>query len=184
MKTKASSDPATFKSPFTENHRKPSEPCGDCLRRSHASMVPSSRQGPCFTGPSILSVAAQRAFVASLRELPTAAKLGAASDPPALRELLADARWLQAPAKSLPTAACWRVPLELLRPVPCSLLALKPGLPSRSLKKICAGRLPEHVITGVGGRCHVYIIRKAPKTDQKQRLLARLGVITNVAIAS
>ena len=149
-------------------------------------MVPSSRQGPCFTGPSIPSVAAQRAFVASRLELPAAAKLGAAGDPPALRELLADARWLQAPASSLPTAACWRVPLELLRPVPvpCSLLALKPGLPSRSLKKNCAGRLPEHVITGVGGRCHVYIIHKDPKTAQKQRLLTRLGGITNVAIAS
>ena len=48
----------------------------------------------------ILSVAAQRAFAASLLELPAATELGAAGDPPALHELLADARWLQAPANS------------------------------------------------------------------------------------
>ena len=48
----------------------------------------------------ILSVAAQRAFAASLLELPPAAELGAAGDPPALHELLADARWLQAPINS------------------------------------------------------------------------------------
>ena len=48
----------------------------------------------------ILSVAAQRAFAASLLELPPAAELGAAGDPPALHELLADARWLQAPVNS------------------------------------------------------------------------------------
>ena len=48
----------------------------------------------------ILSVAAQRAFAASLLELPAATELGAAGDPPALHELLADARWLQAPVNS------------------------------------------------------------------------------------
>ena len=48
----------------------------------------------------ILSVSAQRAFAASLLELPAAAELGAAGDPPALHELLTDARWLQAPANS------------------------------------------------------------------------------------
>ncbi|OLP76330.1 132 kDa protein [Symbiodinium microadriaticum] len=48
----------------------------------------------------ILSVAAQQAFAASLLELPPAAELGAAGDPPALHELLADARWLQAPVNS------------------------------------------------------------------------------------
>ena len=48
----------------------------------------------------ILSVAAQRAFAALLLELPPAAELGAAGDPPALHELLADARWLPAPVNS------------------------------------------------------------------------------------
>ena len=47
---------------------------------------------------SSISVAAQRAFATSLLELPAAAEL--AGDPPALHELLADARWLQAPANS------------------------------------------------------------------------------------
>ena len=45
----------------------------------------------------ILSVAAQRSFAASLLELPAAAELGAAGDPHALHELLADARWPAVP---------------------------------------------------------------------------------------
>ena len=61
----------------------------------------------------ILSVAAQRAFAASLLELPAATELGAAGDPPALHELLADARWLQAPANS-------RLPARPAEPVVCS----------------------------------------------------------------
>ena len=60
----------------------------------------------------ILSVAAQRAFAASLLELPAATELGAAGDP-ALHELLADARWLQAPANSC-------LPARPAEPVVCS----------------------------------------------------------------
>ena len=40
----------------------------------------------------ILSLAAQRALATSLIEFPPAAELGAAGDPPAFHELLADAR--------------------------------------------------------------------------------------------
>ena len=58
----------------------------------------------------ILSVAAQRAFAASLLELPPAAELGAAGDPPALHELLADARWLQAPVNMASQPAQRRLP--------------------------------------------------------------------------
>ena len=78
------------------------------LRLLAQARAASAPVAVCRTAPAawvyrwsgILSVAAQRAFAASLLELPAATELGAAGDPPALHELLADARWLQAPANS------------------------------------------------------------------------------------
>eukprot|EP00439_Symbiodinium_sp_Y106_P065954 s1280_g10.t1 len=53
-----------------------------------------------------ISVAAQRALAATFLELPLQSELGAAGPPPALHELLADARWQQAPEPSrLPARA-------------------------------------------------------------------------------
>ena len=54
----------------------------------------------------LISVAAQRALAATFLELPLQSELAAAGPPPALHELLADARWQQAPEPSrLPARA-------------------------------------------------------------------------------
>ena len=54
----------------------------------------------------LISVAAQRALAATFLELPLQSELAAAGPPPALHELLADARWQEAPEPSrLPARA-------------------------------------------------------------------------------
>ena len=54
---------------------------------------------------ALLAVAAQRAFAASLLELPLAGECDVGGTPPALDELLADARWhVPVPASRLPGA--------------------------------------------------------------------------------
>ena len=57
------------------------------------SQVRSSAQAACVLRWSgLISVAAQRALAATFLELPFQSELGAAGPPPALHELLADAR--------------------------------------------------------------------------------------------
>ena len=67
------------------------------LKRHRAAAVPRQLRPSAITAwvtrwSGLLAVAAQRAFAASLLELPPAAELGEGTEPD-LHELLADARW-------------------------------------------------------------------------------------------
>ncbi|OLP83702.1 hypothetical protein AK812_SmicGene35526 [Symbiodinium microadriaticum] len=69
------------------------------LARHKASAVPAASRPAAITGwvarwSGLLAVAAQRAFAASLLELPPAAELGEGPEPE-LHELLAETRWVQ-----------------------------------------------------------------------------------------
>ena len=81
------------------------------LARARAASAPATVRNSAqaawvlrWTG--LISVAAQRALAATFLELPLQSELGAAGPPPALHELLADARWQEAPEPSrLPARA-------------------------------------------------------------------------------
>ena len=75
------------------------------LARARAAEVPTSLRAAARAAwvvrwNGILAVAAQRAFAASLLELPPGGKCSAGGPEPALHELLADARWQATPASS------------------------------------------------------------------------------------
>ena len=75
------------------------------LARARAAEVPTSLRAAARAAwvvrwSGILAVAAQRAFAASLLELPPGGECSAGGPEPALHELLADARWQATPASS------------------------------------------------------------------------------------
>ena len=75
------------------------------LARARAAEVPTSLRAAARAAwvvrwRGILAVAAQRAFAASLLELPPGGECSAGGPEPALHELLADARWQATPASS------------------------------------------------------------------------------------
>ena len=80
------------------------------LARARAAEVPASfrtaaRAAWVVRWSGILAVAAQRAFAASLLELPPGGECSAGGPEPALHEILADARWQAAGRRLPPTAA-------------------------------------------------------------------------------
>ena len=75
------------------------------LARARAAEVPASLRAAARAAwvvrwSGIVAVAAQRAFAASLLELPPGGECSAGGPEPALHELLADARWQATPASS------------------------------------------------------------------------------------
>ena len=81
------------------------------LARARAASAPatvrnSAQAAWVLRWSGLISVAAQRALAATFLELPLQSEFGAAGPPPALHELLADARWQEAPEPSrLPARA-------------------------------------------------------------------------------